>query len=277
MASHSVRDEFASVAGSDGTTPPGESNSAGPSNAGAIYDSQHYQRHYATAPPIIWPATSASSGRTFTGIDPSLLTRSPPPPPPRTQIQTPATQTSNVQSTQRFHPYAVSSANDRSMPVNASSRPATQPVSFTGAQHSRGSLSDGQNQWQEIPLDGVQPGSGSFATGSNAASTSVMQGQVQGHGFDSLHGQMQRSSFQGAQPSHDNSSSGHGYKHGQSLAHPSAKPHPLQHLVDIHNAGPVSAFSRDPATFTGTTPYTLYSTFTYFRGILQVGALSLGP
>ena len=88
MASHSVRDQFASVGGSGGTTPPGESFTAGTSHAGAIYDNQHYQRHYATAPPIIWPSTSAS-GRTFTGIDPNLLARSPPPPPPRTQQSDP--------------------------------------------------------------------------------------------------------------------------------------------------------------------------------------------
>ena len=268
MASHSVHDEFASVGGSDGTTPPGETITAGSANANAIFDNPHYQRHYATAPPIVWPTTSASARTTITGIDPSLLTRTPPPPPPRTQTQT-LTSTSHAagvlsgapfvpsSSSQRFHPYSGQSSNARSIPVNVSSRTAAQPSSVSGAQHVQGASSGGQDHWQEVPLEGVQPGASFHGTGSNAASGSGLHG----HGYGFRQGQMQSSSHEGVQPSFDIPSTGHGSQHGQSHSHPSAKPHPLQHLVDIHNAGPVSAFSRDPSTFTGITLYNVFHTY----------------
>ena len=110
------------------------------------------------------------------------------------------------------------------------------------------------------------------ATSANAASGSGLYG----HGYGLLQGQMQSSSLEGAQPSFDISSTGHGSKHGQSLSHPSAKPHPLQHLVDIHNVGPVSAFSRDPAAFTGTN-YSLYSHLPSLEGHPPSGGSVSGP
>ena len=278
-----VRDEFASIGGSDGTSPPGENNTG---SANAVFDNPHYQRHYATAPPIVWPATpttSASARTTFTGIDPSLLTRPPPPPPPRTQTQIPSTQPSGVYSKpamvsssrsshsgQRFHPYS-GVPNSTSMPAATTSHSGQ--FSASGAQHARGAGSNVQDHWQEIPLPGFHSGSsaGFLATGSNAASSSS---SGNGHGFGSRHGQIQSSSSTGAQPSFVFPSTDHGLQHGQSHSQPSATPHPLQHLVDIHNAGPVSAFSRDPSTFTG--KYFIQCIpLTFFRGASSERGLCL--
>ena len=163
------------------------------------------------------------------------------------------------------------------MPVNVATRSVTQPIPSVGAQPMRSAAPVGQGLWQNIPLEGVQPSSGIFMAGT----TTVSGSGIGFHSMDSgngLHrGQIQSSSFEGAQPSFDASNTGHGFKHGQSYSHPSAKPHPLQHLVDIHNAGPVSAFSRDPASFTGTTPIHCIPHLLSLEGHPPSGGSASGP
>ena len=296
-----VRDEFASIGGSDGTTPPGEPSSTEANHSGAVFDNPHYQRHYSTAPPLIWTSGSAS-GRTFTGIDPSLLTRTPPPPPPRTQTETLPARPPSVQvgaTSQRYHPY--SGANSRpggQMPVNGASFSAQPRITESGLQRQSphndrvqlnasqagGTTSQQQHRisqdrafnldqarsndhsqtrqtsfasqmqsqgsaghWQSIPLEGEQPSTDYLSAGITASSSSP--------------------------PRHSNSHV-HGVRQGQSGSHPAAKPHPLQHLVDIHNAGPVSAFSRDPSTFTGT-KFIVLSKYLHSVGISSEWGLCL--
>ena len=275
MAATQVRDEILSAGGSsDGTVPPGESVPVGvhaPMDNGrrGIYDNPRYHMYhpYSAPLPTTTPPTSASATR-VTGISLDLLAR-PPPPPPQTQTPTAASSSASNQPRQaavqdnRYHPYATSGANPRTIPSTTAPAP---PLPRNDSYQDRFS-GHSTDRVSRTPAPS-QPRQSHFSS----------TGHGHGHGFDEIRPSQATLHLQPGVESLDRDPHGLvlprmvGSSSGAGMV---PKPHPLQHLVDIHNAGPVSAFSQDPSNFTGENLIYIYCVLTSLRGILRAGALLL--
>ena len=194
-------------------------------------------------------------------MDPRILAQ-PPPPPPQTQNPPLPTQPPRSQSSAVFTPSTQAIANTPAGPIRsfngrfAAPTTATAPSSLQPAQTTRYSDSFGQHQPQHMlsqervfssdatRVSQVSPG--------QSQSIHVDSGLSQGLGLDSNSTGPSGGAFHFTDHGYSGSFS---QRASVSSSSPAAKPHPLQHLVDIHNAGPVSAFSHDPATFTGDTSF----------------------
>ena len=297
MASQ-VLDEILPAGGSsDGTFPPGEVVQADvhhPRDNGrrAVYDNPAYHRHH----PYQAPASRSAPPVRITGMDPRILARTPPPPPPP-QRQTPPLPPVSQPSRESRDGHLRGNDNFLSTPSGDLTRPSGQSthgdqVHYRASPYSQAPMPPpSRNDFSQfrststhadsrvhasqhmISQDRVYATAGARNMESSQSPRPMESGQIQSHS---------RGFAQPTQVSGNSSAtvlgpreayfSDSGYSHGvsqqrgaQSGSNPAPKTHPLQQLVDVHNAGPVSAFSQDPSAFTGTIYFPMYYILTSVR------------